>query len=339
MQTPIPSTQSPGDRSSGIVASASDGWRLGGAALGFVRANRVLQRFVLVAVTIVVVLSAGVAVTAVALRREAGPVGYALVGVAAYYCLMVMVTAASVGLAALAAEALEGRPGTTADGWQVIRRRRRTITGWALIELGAGIPSKLVGSWTVNQLAVLLIGFGWSLLSFFAIPTIALTAASPLTTARHSLRLVRGHWGDAAYGTVYLWVRAVVMFGLPAAAAAVVGVLLVRHGAIVLGAALFAAGVAGLALTALLTRAARAVLTVVLYRYAESGTVYSAFPADLLERSVTGPSSLVRRIGAHVEGDRVRRLRARLRGDPEAGAASPEPDEQPPGASDCGGRG
>jgi hypothetical protein len=129
------------------------------------------------------------------------------------------------------------------------------------------------------------------------------------------------------------------MFGLPAGGAAVVGVLLVRHGATVLGAALFAAGVAGLALTALLTQAARAVLTVVLYRYAESGTVYSAFPADLLERSVTGPSSLVRRIGAHVEGDRLRRLRARLRGDPEARTASPEPDEPPPGVNDCGGRG
>jgi hypothetical protein len=249
---------------------------------------------------------------------------------------MVMVTAASVGLAGLAADALDGRPGITADGWQLIRRRRRTIAGWALIELGAGIPSKLVGSWTVNQLAVLLIGFGWGLLSFFAIPTIALTAASPLATARHSLQLVRGHWGDAVYSTVYLWVRAVVVFGLPAGAAVAGGVLLVRHGVIVLGAALFAAGVAGLAVTALLARAARAVLTVVLYRYAESGTLYAAFPADLLERSVTGPSGLVRRIGTRVEGERVRRLRARLRGDPEAGAASPEPDEQPPGTSDYG---
>ncbi|MEA2652665.1 MAG: hypothetical protein QOI85_2386 [Chloroflexota bacterium] len=315
MQTPIPSIEPARDRSNGIVAYARDGWRLGGAALGFVRANRVLQRFVLVAVAIVLVLSAGVAVTAVALRREAGLVGYALVGVAAYYCLMVIVTAASVGLAGLAADALEGHPGTVAEGWQVIRRRRRTIAGWALIELAAGIPSKFLGSWTVNQLAVLLIGFGWSLLSFFAIPTIALTTASPVAAARHSLRLVRGHWGDAVYSTVYLWVRAVVMFGLPAGAAAVVGVLLVRHGAVVLGAALFATGVAGLALATLLTQASRAVLTVVLYRYAESGRVYSAFPAELLERGVRGPSSLVRRVAAKVEGDRVRRLRARFGGD------------------------
>ena len=58
-------------------------------------------------------------------------------------------------------------------------------------------------------------------------------------------------------------------------------------------------------------------LTVVLYRYADSATVYPAFPAELLERSVRGPSSLLRRLTERVEGDRVRRLRRRVLGDLE----------------------
>jgi Family of unknown function (DUF6159) len=228
-----------------------------------------------------------------------------------------MVTAVAVGVAGLVADTLESRPVTDATGWQVIARRRRSIAGWALIDLAAGVPSRAVGSWTVDQLSVLLIGFGWGLVSFFAIPTIALTGASPLATARHSLRLVRSRWGDAVYSTVYLWVRAVVVFGLPAAAAVVVGVLLIRRGAVITGGALFATGVTGLALAYLLIQTARAVLTVVLYRFAESGTVYDAFPADLLERGLRGPSSMVRRLAARIEGDRVRRLRRRLLGDAE----------------------
>jgi hypothetical protein len=68
------------------------------------------------------------------------------------------------------------------------------------------------------------------------------------------------------YSTVYLWVRAMVLFGAPAAAAAAAGLLLIRGGAVILGGALFAAGVSGLALAYLLAHAARAVLTVVLYR-------------------------------------------------------------------------
>lgn len=80
------------------------------------------------------------------------------------------------------------------------------------------------------------------------------------------------------YSTVYLWVRAVVVFGLPAAVAAIAGVLLIRGDRVIIGGALFAARVAGLALTYPLTPTARAVLTVVLYRYAESGTGYGASP-------------------------------------------------------------
>jgi Family of unknown function (DUF6159) len=312
-------------RPRGLRAYATDGWYLGGAALRFVLRNRPLQRFALTSAGIVLTTAAGAAVAAVALRREAGPVGYVLVGLAAYYCLSLMVTATAVGLAGLVADSLDSRPVTAATGWHVITRRRRSIAGWSVLDLAVGLPGRMIGSWSVDQLGVLLLGFGWSLLSFFAIPTIALTGASPSATARRSLRLVRGRWGDAVYSTVYLWVRAVVLFGVPAAAAVAIGVLLVRNDAVILGGALFAAGVSGLALAYLLAHLARAVLTVVLYRYADSGTVYPAFPAELLERSVRGPSSVVRRLSERLEGDRVRRLRRRVVGDVEDASRPPCP--------------
>ena len=150
-----------------------------------------LQRFVLSAIGIVLAISVVVAVAAVALRREAGSVGYALVGLVAYYCLSVMVTAVAAAVAGLVADSLESRPVSSSTGRRVIGRRRRSIAGWALVDLVAGVPSRTIGSWTVDQLGVLLIGFGWGLVSFFAIPTIALTGASPLAAARQSLRLVR----------------------------------------------------------------------------------------------------------------------------------------------------
>src|SRR5512133_1201508 len=181
--------------------SVADGWRLGGAALRFVLANRALQRFLLASVGIVVVITAAVAATAVALRRHAGPVEYVLVGVAALFCLNLMVTAVGVGLAGLVAQSLDERPVTASTGWRVIRHRRRGIAGWALVVTVVGVPSRLIGSWTIDQLGMLLLGFGWSLLNFFAIPTIALTGTTAWATARHSLRLVRARWGDAVYST------------------------------------------------------------------------------------------------------------------------------------------
>jgi hypothetical protein len=288
-----------------------DGWRLGGAAIGFVLDSAPLKRFLRGSVTIVILIAAGVAVAAVALRRNGGPVQYVLAGLGAYYLLGLMATAVAVGAAAIAANALEERPGSALIGWRAIRERRRTIAGWALIDLAVGVPSRLIGSWTVDQVAVFVLGFGWGLLSFFAIPTIALTGATTWQTARHSLHLMRGRWGDAVYSTVYLWIRAVVVFGLPGAAGVAGGVLLIRSGRVIIGGALFAVGAATIALCFLLAQAARMVITVVLYRYADTGTVYPAFPPELLDRSVRGPSNTFRRVAQRLEGNRVRRVRAR----------------------------
>jgi len=307
----------PTKQSGGMRGYVSDGWNLGGAALRFVLASRALRRFALVAAAIVILIAASVAAAAVALRREAGPVEYVVVGLAAYYCLSLLTTGVAVGVAGLAADCLDERHVTAGDGWQVIRRRRGPIAGWAVLDLLVGVPSRVIGSWTVDQIGVLLLGFGWGLLSFFAIPAIALAGTPALRTARDSLRLVRGHWGDAVYNTVYLWVRAAVVLGLPAGAATAVGVILVRHDVVILGGALFAAGVAGLAFALLMTAVARAVLTVVLYRYAVSGTVYSAFPEELLHRSVRGPSTMLRSLSARIDGERLRRLRGRVLGEIE----------------------
>jgi hypothetical protein len=300
---------SPGRMRRGVL----DGWRLGGAAIGFVLANKPLQRYLLASLGCALVLSAGVAAAAVALRRDGGPLQYVLAGLGSLYLLSLIVTAVAVGVAGMVADGLDRREQSPADGWRIMRRRRRAIAGWALLDAAVGVPSRWIGSWTVDQIGALVLGFGWGLLSFFAIPTIALTGLGSWAAARRSLRLMRGRWGDAVYSTVYLWVRAAVEFGLPGAAGVAVGVLLIRHGTVFIGGLFFCAGVAVLALAFILAQAARTVITVVLYRYAESGTVYPAFPTELLDRSVRGPSNTFMRVARRVEGDRLRRVRDRLR--------------------------
>lgn len=305
-------------RSSGIRSYLADGWHLGGAAIRFVLENRPLKRFLAASIGAVVLIAAAVAAAGVILRRHAGPVEYVLVGVAVTYCLNLMTIAVNVGAAAIVADSLE-RPEavTQRTGWDAMGLRRRAIAGWAVVDSAVGLPSRAVGSWTIEQLGGILLGFGWGILSFFAIPTIALTGAGPVETARHSLRLVRVRWGEAVSSTVYLWVRAVVVFGVPAAAATAVGVLLIRGGHEVLGALIFVPGAAGLVLAYVLTQIARTVLTVVLYRYADSGEIYPAFPEHLLERGVRGPSKFARKVGGRLDGERLRRLRRRLLGDLE----------------------
>jgi hypothetical protein len=297
--------------------SLIDGWRLGGAALHFILEHRPVRRYMLIATALLALFWAGAAVAGVLLRRHAGPLEYVLVGLGALYVLSLMVTAAAVGLAGLIAETLDDRPAGVGTGWRVVRERRGSIARWAVVDCLVGLPSRAVGSWSVDQLVSLLLGFGWGLLTFFALPTIAVTGANARDTARHSLRLVRSQWGEAVYSTVYLWLRAVVVFGVPAVASVAAGVLLIRASREFLGIVFFAAGAAGLALTYLLAQGARSVVTVVLYRFASEGVVYPAFPEELLHRSVRGPSAVINRIARRIEGDRLRRLRRRVLGELE----------------------
>ena len=213
------------------------------------------------------------------------------------------------------ADSLDSRPVTLADGWRLIVRRRRPILGWSVVDLAVGVPSRYVGSVTVNWLVVLLLGFGWGLVSFFAIPTIALTGASPLVAARHSLRLVRRQWQDAAYGLVYVWVRAAVWFGVPEWWASRPGCSS-SGGVTFAGGVLFVIGVACLAVGFLVAHAARAVLTVMLYRYAESGTV-AGLPRRAARAQRAARLDLITRLAARIEGDRLRRFRGRVLGDLE----------------------
>ncbi len=317
----------------GIRHYVLDGWRLGGIALKFVRRNRPLQRFVLAAATGILLGYGVAAYFGVILRRRGTVLADVIAAVGATYILAVVTTAAAVGLAGIVANALDERPVVPSDGWRLIVRRRRAIAGWAAIDLVFGLPARVLGKTALEQVTVIVFGFGWGLLSFFVMPAIALTQVPAHTAARDALRVVRRRWGTAVSGMVYLWLRAALTFGLPGAICVTAGVLLVRGRHEIAGALLVAVGAGLIAVAFLLANAARAVLAVVLYRFAESGTVTEPFSADLLARGLRPPSAVVGRVARRVEGHRVRRLRERILGGPLPGegptAAGSPTDEQP----------
>ena len=301
-------------RAGGFARSVRDGWRLGGLALDFVLEQRPLWRYALTAVGAVAASGVIVGALAVILRRHSGPVVDVLAGMGAYYYFTAAITAASVGLAGMVARTFDGYPVTARNGWELVVRRRGAIAGWAGIDLAVGLPSRLIGSWAVDQLIVVVLGFGWALVSLLVIPAIALNGDGAGAAAQRSLRLMRRRWGDAVSGMVYIWLRAVVTIGLPGAAAAAAGVLLVTHHHPFLGGVLVAAGAGALALAALAAITARTVLAVAIFRFADSGTATAAFPEELLDRGVRPPAAVIRRIGRAAERKPVLALRRRILG-------------------------
>jgi Family of unknown function (DUF6159) len=178
--------------------------------------------------------------------------------------------------------------------------------------VGIGIPARLTTSWGLDQLAAVLLGFSTAVISFFAIPAMALMGDGPLRAARRSLGLVNRFWARQVAGMVYVWLRPILLSGLPCAAALLVGFVLERSGADLLGWTLGSAGAVAIATTYFFDASSRSILSVVIFRFAQDGSVPTGLDAARLDRPMRGPAPLVERFARRLDGERIRGLRMRL---------------------------
>lgn len=185
----------------------------------------------------------------------------------------------NVALAAAADAALDGRRLTLREALGVAVTRLGPIAGWSLLATGVGVLLQQLAERLPlgGRIASWLLGVAWSLVTFFAIPLLALEGCSPTATVRRSARLIRARWGEGVGGTVLIGMWAMPLFAL--------GGALIGGGANVHGQARVGVIVAGLVVTlaaAALITTARQVFAVALYRYATDGAARGGFAeADL----------------------------------------------------------
>lgn len=285
--------------------------------MSLVRGQTGLRRYVASALAALLTVYIGVAALVLHFRHQ-GDVPERIVAVlAGAYLVAVLSNSAAVGLAGLSNRILTGHRAEAAQGWRLAGRRLPQVAGWALLVVVVGIPARLITSWGVDQLAAVLLGFSTAVISFFAIPAIALMGDGPLRAGRRSLGLINRFWAGQVAGMVYVWLRPILLFGLPGAAALVVGLVLERNGADLLGWTVGAAGAVALATAYLFDVSSRSILSVVLFRFAEDGSVPDGFDAARLDRLMRGPTPLVERFARRLDGEHIRRLRTRLRDERE----------------------
>ena len=144
-----------------------------------------------------------------------------------FYVLALVGTYFSVGLAATADMIFRGQRGdasptgspspaaASARSAAGRRSRPRSAWFWALSRTRAG---------SAAQIAARLLGVGWSLITFLAVPVIALEGTGPFETLKRSASMFRARWGQQITGNIAIG-GAVFLFGiLPAALLIVAGV-------------------------------------------------------------------------------------------------------------------
>jgi hypothetical protein len=301
--------------SRGLTQYARDGWAVGGAAFDLARRDRGLRIYAIRAFLVVLVVEAVLGTVVVLLRHEGTLLQRIVFGGLAMYLIALVSNLAAVGLAGLADDLLAERETDPAAGWRLARRRLPQTALWALLVVAIGVPFRSATRWGVDQLAAVLLGFGWTILTLFIIPAIALAGDGPISAAKRSARLVGQRWGTQIVGVAYVWLRPAVFVGVPGLVAVAVGVVLARSGVDLLGWALAAGGVVTMAFAYLLALCSTSVLAVALFRFAESGTAPAAFQTSQLERIMRPPASLIHRMARRLDGERARRLRDRITGE------------------------
>jgi Family of unknown function (DUF6159) len=263
------------------------GWGLTKKSWALLNANRELIRFPLygaVATIVPAIVFLGPGLYLFDKDELAGAIPLVVIGV---YALSVIGFYFSVGLAACADMIFRGQQATVGDGLAVARDRFPQICGWAAVSTAfSAVMGVLENQGGIGgQIAARLIGMAWSLVTFLAVPVIAIEGTGPFETIKRSASMFRSRWGQQITGNIAIG-GAVFLFGmLPAIALIVIGVA-VWSSASFLGALLVVVGGLLFAISLLISKALTGIFGVALYRYALDGEAVGGFTPEELESAV-----------------------------------------------------
>ena len=131
-------------------------------------------------------------------------------------------------LAAAADMTFRGREATVGDGLAISRERFGAIAGWAALSTAVGILLSLLEDQGGIAGAIFgrLLAIGWSLITFLAVPVIALEGTGPIETLKRSASLFRDRWGQQVTGNLAIGSAVFLLGFLPGAALIAVGIAL-----------------------------------------------------------------------------------------------------------------
>jgi Family of unknown function (DUF6159) len=263
------------------------GWGLTKKSWTLLNENRELLRFPLygaIATIVPAIVFLGPGLYLFDQDELAGAIPLVVIGV---YALSVIGFFFSVALAACADMIFRGQQASVGDGLAVARERFPQICGWAAVNTAiSAVMGVLENQGGIGgQIAARLVGMAWSLVTFLAVPVIAIEGTGPFSTIQRSASMFRQRWGQQITGNIAIG-GAVFLFGMLPAILLIVAGAAVWSSASFLGAILVVVGALLFAVSMLISKALSGIFGVALYRYALDGEAVGGFTAEDLESAV-----------------------------------------------------
>ncbi|HEY2056471.1 MAG TPA: DUF6159 family protein [Solirubrobacterales bacterium] len=263
------------------------GWALTKKSWALLNSHRELVRFPLYGGIATIILGlVFLGPGAFALDQHTYGIGVPLI-VIGIYVLSVVGIYFSVGLAACADRIFRGESSTVGDGIAVANSRFGAICGWAALSTAIAVVIGLLENQGgfLGDIAGRLVGAAWSLVTFLAVPVIAIEGTGPFPTLKRSASLFRERWGQQITGNLAIGGIAFLLGVLPAIALIVVGIVIWPSTGVG-GGVLVVAGALILCVALLISKALSGIFGVALYRYALEGEVVGGFTQEDLESAV-----------------------------------------------------
>jgi hypothetical protein len=263
------------------------GWALSKKSWGLLNEHRELIRFPLYGAVATIPLAFVFLGPGLYLLDEGtlgGAIPLLVIGI---YVLSLIGTFFGVGLAATADMIFRGEPAGVSDGMAIARSRFSQISGWAVLSTAIGV---VMGA-LENQggiggtIAARFVGMAWSLVTFIAVPVIAIEGTGAFATLKRSASLFRERWGQQITGNLAIGGLVSLLGVLPSAILIAVGIAIWASAGFV-GALFVVVGAIGLAISTLVVNALNGIFGVALYRYAIDGQALGGFTPDELESAV-----------------------------------------------------
>ncbi|MAB71512.1 MAG: hypothetical protein CMJ54_03295 [Planctomycetaceae bacterium] len=216
--------------------------------------------------------------------------GYAYL-FAFYFVTSFVVIFFNAALIAAANERFQGRPTGVGAGISVALKRLPQILGWTLVATTVNLILRAIEERVglVGKIIVGLIGVGWAIAIYFAVPAVVLEGVGPIGAIKRSGQTIRKTWGES--------LMIAVGFGLAGIVITVFGIILLVGGGVAIAAAagggsaigmtggivIAVCGVVVLVGWAILSGTLRGITQTALFRFATDGTVVSGFDQHDLE--------------------------------------------------------
>jgi hypothetical protein len=212
------------------------------------------------------------------------PIGWVLL-VAMYLVAGIVVTYFQAGLVFGANERLDGRDSSVGGALSAATRQFPAIAGWAILSTTVSVILQAIEERAgfLGQIIVGLFGAAWRIVTFLAIPVVALEGKGPFASLKRSGTLLKGTWGEN--------LGAQVGFGLLGFVAALPGILLLVLAAVsgewAVAVPLGVIGAVLLIVAAVIISAMTGIYKTALYRYAVDGKAPAGFAeSDLADAFV-----------------------------------------------------